>query len=58
MHEVGSRIRKGLIVEFDEIENAGDVGKIEREFEVFECQGACLPRGFLEPHRKNGIPHL
>ena len=41
MHEVRSRIRKGLIVEFDEIENAGDVGKIEREFKVFECQGAC-----------------
>ena len=37
-HEVRRRIRKGLIVEFDQVKNAGDVGKIERQFKMFGAQ--------------------
>ena len=35
VHQIRSRIGKGLVVEFDEIENARDLGTMERQFEVF-----------------------
>ena len=37
-HEVRRRICKGLIVEFDEVNNAGDLGKFERQFKMFGAQ--------------------
>src|SRR5215472_6272332 len=47
VHEIRSRVGEGLVIEFDEIEYARELGKIERQFEVLGAEMLANGPAFL-----------